>query len=249
MKQFDGHQYRMLEHGLQIEETLAANDVEGVKHLARYWYARSLVLGLSADVNAQRVARRVKVLDAGCGCGYGARILAEGTDADVYGADKDKRALNAAHLDYGTAEHLTFRHVDVEATWPSAFAGVDFISAFDIFEHLAHRDYFLEQCANRLAPTGRLVLYVNTAGREVFDPKPSDAKCRYDAATLYAQLSRYFAAVRTAYTTPCLPFADTLTAIGSHIAQNYTGAWFDVAEGLLVCDGPKPGSVVSIVKN
>src|SRR4051812_19298073 len=56
------------------------------EHLTRYWYAGSF-------------ARGRRVLDAGCGLGYGTRILAEAGAAEATGVDIAEAVVEAARAD------------------------------------------------------------------------------------------------------------------------------------------------------
>lgn len=103
------------------------------------------------------------VLDAGCGEGYGADLVAD-------------RAHRVIALDYDavTVTHVARRYPRVDvvrgnlAALPLATAGVDVVLNFQVVEHLWDQPGFLAECARVLRPGGRLML--STPNRLTFSP-------------------------------------------------------------------------------
>ena len=72
------------------------------------------------------------VIDAGCGCGYGAAMLAESCRADVTAIDNSRKAIAYAREHY-SRDGITWRNVSLaSARLPDA----DAIVAFEVIEHV-----------------------------------------------------------------------------------------------------------------
>ncbi|HXM39770.1 MAG TPA: methyltransferase domain-containing protein [Bryobacteraceae bacterium] len=112
------------------------------EHLARYAFAA-------------RLARGKRVLDAGCGAGYGAAELAASA-LSVVGADIAAEAVMFAHAHY-QRPNLEFEQAACIAL-PHPDAAFDLVVAFEVIEHLpAWRDFLLE-VRRVLAPTGQFIV-------------------------------------------------------------------------------------------
>ncbi|TNC23361.1 class I SAM-dependent methyltransferase [Amycolatopsis alkalitolerans] len=103
------------------------------------------------------------VLEAGCGEGYGAALIA-------------KRAARVLALDYDepTVRHVARRYPQLGtvrgnlAFLPVASSTVDVVANFQVLEHLWDQAGFLAECRRVLRPGGRLV--VTTPNRLTFTP-------------------------------------------------------------------------------
>jgi SAM-dependent methyltransferase len=112
------------------------------EHVARYAFAA-------------RLARGKRVLDAGCGAGYGAAELAQSA-LSVVGSDIAAEAVAFAREHY-RLPHLAFEQASCTAL-PHSDAAFDLVVAFEVIEHLnAWRD-FLVEARRVLAPTGQFVV-------------------------------------------------------------------------------------------
>jgi SAM-dependent methyltransferase len=112
------------------------------EHVARYAFAA-------------RLAKGRRVLDAGCGSGYGAAKLAQ--DArEVLGIDVSQDAVDDARQQYQAAT-LRFECADC-LNIPAADGSFDLVVAFEIIEHVSDWRRFLEQARRVLAPDGRFVV-------------------------------------------------------------------------------------------
>lgn len=103
------------------------------------------------------------VLEAGCGEGYGAGLIAT-TAARVLALDYDEpttrhvaAAYPAADVVRGNLAHL-----------PLAAGSVDVVANFQVIEHLWDQDGFLAECMRVLRPGGRLLC--TTPNRLTFTP-------------------------------------------------------------------------------
>jgi len=112
------------------------------EHLARYAFAA-------------RLARGKRVLDAGCGAGYGAAELAESA-LSVVGADIAAEAVAFARQHY-RLPHLEFERASCTAL-PHPDGAFDLVVAFEVIEHLAAWRDFLVEVRRVLAPTGQFIV-------------------------------------------------------------------------------------------
>ncbi|GAA3575944.1 class I SAM-dependent methyltransferase [Amycolatopsis ultiminotia] len=103
------------------------------------------------------------VLEAGCGEGYGAGLIA-----------RHARRVLALDYDVPTTEHVARRYPDVAvaranlAYLPVPVGAVDVVANFQVIEHLWDQDGFLAECFRALRPGGKLL--VTTPNRLTFTP-------------------------------------------------------------------------------
>jgi SAM-dependent methyltransferase len=112
------------------------------EHLARYAFAA-------------RLARGKRVLDAGCGAGYGAAELAESARS-VVGADIAAEAVTFARAHY-SPPGLQFEQASCTAL-PHRDGVFDLVVAFEVIEHLPGWRDFLLEVRRVLAPTGQFIV-------------------------------------------------------------------------------------------
>lgn len=124
-----------------------------------YWFRRHEV----AYVEFAGPCRDAVVLEAGCGEGYGADLLARHARM-VIGLDYDRL----------TATHVAGRYPRVRAVLgnlaalPLAASTVDVVASLQVIEHLWDQEGFLAECARVLRPGGRLL--ITTPNRLTFSP-------------------------------------------------------------------------------
>jgi SAM-dependent methyltransferase len=124
-----------------------------------YWFRRH-------EVVYERLASRcvgLDVLEAGCGEGYGADLIA-GVARRVIGLDYDESAVAHVRARYPRVE---MRHGNL-AELPLADGEVDVVVNFQVIEHLWDQGQFVAECARVLRPGG--VLLVSTPNRITFSP-------------------------------------------------------------------------------
>jgi 2-polyprenyl-3-methyl-5-hydroxy-6-metoxy-1,4-benzoquinol methylase len=119
--------------------TWVANSAD---HLARYLHAAGMVQGR-------------RVLDAGCGLGYGAAILKEAGALRVQAVDIDEPSIVQARNSY-PIDGLDYRVDDCE-TLANVDGPFDLVCNFENIEHLQHPDRFLQQAARLLTDEGALL--------------------------------------------------------------------------------------------
>ena len=150
------------------------------EHLARYAFA-------------SRYAAGKRVLDCGCGTGYGTAELAEAA-AEVMGIDLSADAINYAceryarpNVRYATGSCLALPFPD---------GSFDLAVAFEVIEHLMDFRRFLAECARVLDPAGLLIastpnkLYYAEA-RAQSGPNPYHEH-EFEAAEFREELSNVF---------------------------------------------------------
>jgi len=116
----------------------------------------TFIQSLAAYEYALTKAANARVIDAGCGEGYGSALLADRA-AFVLGLDQSAEAAAWAAGKYGTSDRLGFAAADVTAL-PVADATVDLVCCFQVIEHLPDPAAFLAEVRRALAPGGVLVL-------------------------------------------------------------------------------------------
>ncbi|MBS1854100.1 MAG: methyltransferase domain-containing protein [Acidobacteria bacterium] len=112
------------------------------EHMARYTFA-------------VRLARGKRVLDAGCGAGYGTAELAS-TAERVTGIDVAADAVEFARAHYAAA-NLAFEQASATAL-PFPDASFDLVVAFEMIEHLEDWRGFLAEARRVLTPSGQLIV-------------------------------------------------------------------------------------------
>jgi SAM-dependent methyltransferase len=112
------------------------------EHLARYHFA-------------SRLARSKRVLDAGCGTGYGSALLSQDALV-VYGVDVAHEAALHARTHY-SQPNLHFAQGSCAAL-PVASSSLDLIVAFEVIEHIAEWREFLAEARRVLRPSGQFVV-------------------------------------------------------------------------------------------
>jgi SAM-dependent methyltransferase len=119
-----------------------------------YWFRRHEV----AYLRLQHHCAGARVLEAGCGEGYGAALLA-GSARLVIGLDYD--AITAAHV--------AARYPEVHVVRGNlAHLPLDVVANLQVIEHLWDQAGFLRECIRVLRPGG--LLLVSTPNRITFSP-------------------------------------------------------------------------------
>ena len=135
------------------ERTIPDLDIEN------YWFRRH-------EVVYQRLAKHCvgrDVLEAGCGEGYGADLLA-GVARRVVALDYDAAAVAHVGNRYPRVEVMQANLAEL----PLPTASVDVVVNFQVIEHLWDQAQFIGECARVLRPSG--VLMVSTPNRITFSP-------------------------------------------------------------------------------
>jgi SAM-dependent methyltransferase len=149
-----------------------------VEHLVRYWWAA-------------RIARGRRTLDAGCGLGYGAAMLADAGARSVAAVDVGEAVVEAARA--RVPEGVTCHVGDIRelAFDDDAF---ELIVCFEVIEHVDEQDRALDELRRVLAPGG--LLAISSPNREVYVPGNPHHVHEYVPDELEAALLHRWANVR-----------------------------------------------------
>ncbi|HYC00266.1 MAG TPA: class I SAM-dependent methyltransferase [Candidatus Limnocylindrales bacterium] len=117
-------------------------DYDFARHVAAYRFASTLSAGK-------------RVLDAGCGEGFGTQIIAD-VAKEVVGVDYSDQAISECRRLW-SKPNLRFQQVDL--TRPGSFTDTfDVVLNFQVIEHIADPLPFLRGLHARLAPEGVLIM-------------------------------------------------------------------------------------------
>ncbi|HZZ47974.1 MAG TPA: class I SAM-dependent methyltransferase [Pseudonocardia sp.] len=124
-----------------------------------YWFRRHE----AAYLHLSERCTDAVVLEAGCGEGYGAALLAR-TARRVVGLDYDAATVTHVARRYGQVSVLRGNL----ASLPIRTRAVDVVVNFQVIEHLWDQAAFLDECARVLRPGGSLL--ISTPNRITFSP-------------------------------------------------------------------------------
>jgi len=146
---------------MTAHDSLALTGERTVPGLAEenYWFRRH-------EVVYRRLAGRCAgrdVLEAGCGEGYGADLIAD-VARSVIGLDYDE--LTVAHV-RARYPRVDIRHGNL-ASLPLGYGSVDAVVNFQVIEHLWDQPGFVAECFRVLRPGGLLLM--STPNRITFSP-------------------------------------------------------------------------------
>ena len=133
----------------RFEPEAANPSLMKAEHWARYRLAAKLAAGK-------------RVLDAGCGTGYGTRLLKDAGASEITGIDVSPTAVAAARERCAEA---TLLEGDLTGTGlaPGSF---DLITCFEVIEHLEAQAEVVNELHRLLAPEG--VLLISSPNRDVY---------------------------------------------------------------------------------
>jgi len=146
---------------MSAHDSLALTGERTVPGLAEenYWFRRhEVVYWRLVECCADR-----DVLEAGCGEGYGADLIAD-VARRVIGLDYDE--LTVAHV-RARYPRIDVRHGNLAAL-PLPDGSVDVVVNFQVIEHLWDQPQFVAECARVLRPGGALLM--STPNRITFSP-------------------------------------------------------------------------------
>ena len=152
-------------------------DLVEAEHLARYAWAAPLVAGR-------------RVLDAGCGLGYGSAALAHAGAQHVTGVDIAEAVVQAGRESAGPQVELRtgdVRSLDFE---DGSFGAV---VCFEVIEHVEERDAVLAELHRVLEPDG--LLLISSPNRDVYVPGNPHHVHEYTPPELREHLAGHFANV------------------------------------------------------
>ena len=113
-----------------------------VEHSARYYFAAQIAVG-------------ARVLDVGCGVGYGSKLLVEAGAHEVVAFDLSSDAIEHAKAYY---THPNIRFAVGDATRFDFGCGFDLVTCFELIEHVDRQNDVLECISRALGSDGVLVI-------------------------------------------------------------------------------------------
>lgn len=152
-------------------------------HVASYRWAAPLVAGR-------------RVLDDGCGSGYGAAELAA-VAGSVDAVDASSAAIAHAAARF-RRDNLRFACIDPRQALPFADGAFDVVVSFQVIEHVADDARYIAEAHRVLAPGGQLLLITPDRGHRLFPGQRPWNRWHlreYDAPGLAALVRRHFATV------------------------------------------------------
>ncbi len=157
-----------------------------------YWFTRHLV----AYRMAGELAEGKRVIDVGCGEGYGPALLAVSA-VDVLGVDITPEVIRHARACYG-APNLSFEVMDVNSL-DVPDGSLDLAVSLQVIEHLTDESGYIEEIARVLRPDGTAL--ITTPNRLTISPG-SDAPINpfhlreYAPEEFRSELARHFGRVK-----------------------------------------------------
>lgn len=171
------------------------------EHLARYHWASTFCEGR-------------RVLDAGCGVGYGARMLKQAGASEVLAVDISEATIEVASND--VPEGVVCEVADLRAlSLPDD--SFDLIVCFEVIEHVEEQDRVLDELARVLRPGG--LLLISSPNRGHYVPGNPHHHHEYVPSELRAALESRFGAARL-----LVQHAMLASAIGAPRGQQFSGA-------------------------
>ncbi len=140
---------RVADRGLRIvvgswEEIVNCGELCHIMHAYRYWWV------------LQHVKKGSRILDLGCGSGYGSWYLANNQN-DVLGFDPDTRSISWA------INHFT--HDGLSLTYTTSLDEREKFDYIVCFEVLEHDSSVVETALNHLSPGGTLIISTANGGK------------------------------------------------------------------------------------
>jgi SAM-dependent methyltransferase len=126
----------------RIQPGTALWDTHYPEHLQRYGFV------------AAQMRTGARVLDAGCGCGYGAAYLADHGAGKVVAIDVSAEALKIARERFDRPSVVWLEEDCHTLTAAEAHAPFDVICSLENLEHLAEPERFLDRALDLLGPEG-----------------------------------------------------------------------------------------------
>jgi SAM-dependent methyltransferase len=136
----------------------------GIWH-ENYWFRRHE----AAYHAAVPFCRGARVVDAGCGEGYGTALLSEEAGARVLALDYDAVTVRHVRSAYPGANVARANLVSM----PVRAGAAEVVASLQVVEHLWDQQRFVRECARALRPAGTLIL--STPNRLTFTPAGAPA--------------------------------------------------------------------------
>ncbi len=141
-------------------------------------------------IEQRRKPGTIKILDCGCGAGYGSLILGELTNSEVVGADVDDEAVQIARMLHLGERNILFQRKPLEEKAKNG-ERFDYLVSLETMEHVEHPRLFLEAALELLQEEGSLFLSVPHWRFHGTDLN-SDHRTNWTLEKLTALFQRYF---------------------------------------------------------
>ena len=105
---------------------------------------------------AHELCKGKRTLDYGCGEGYGTAILAKNASS-VVGVDVDPEAIKHSKDLYADFSNATFQRLE-SSLLPFPDGHFEFITCFEVIEHVTNQEEILSELSRVLSPTGTLLI-------------------------------------------------------------------------------------------
>jgi SAM-dependent methyltransferase len=129
-------------------------------HIARYNFAKVQL--------ESSETKKINLLDAACGVGYGSNFLAGNLNCTVTAVDRSAEALTVANNNFRTTS-IRFLEDDCHTLEAAAAYGTyDAIVSFETLEHLPYPEKFIAACYQNLTTGGKLI--ISTPNQNVSSP-------------------------------------------------------------------------------
>ena len=172
---------------------------------------------------AQKYTEGKRVLDFGCGSGYGTAMIAASA-ARTIGVDVAADAVAFASDRFGT-ETLSFQQVDADGALPFDDGSFDTVLSFQVFEHVADEQRYLREISRVLTAGGTLLLVTPDRSTRLLplqQPWNRWHLREYSDASLKRQLDRVFEGVRI------LKMSGDLDTIGIELSRCSRLKWLSL---------------------
>lgn len=166
----------------RFEPARMRGELVEAEHLARYEWAAGHAAGR-------------RVLDAGCGAGYGAEVLRRGGASAYVGVDVAEEAVRDASERFAEAKDVRFERADL-ADLPMRDATFEAVVCFEVIEHVDDQERVIDELRRVLGPEG--VLLVSSPNRPEYPPGNPFHTRELDSAEFLSLLGERFTRVRPA---------------------------------------------------
>lgn len=145
----------------QLERGIIKLEPTGERMIVEEYHASAedhliYLMHMASYAFAERHARGKRVLDFGCGSGYGSALVAK-TAGSVHAVDVAQEAIDYARTKFSRS-NLEFSRVPPDARLPFDDKSFDLVLSFQVFEHVRDIGRYLAEIERVLAPGGRLIL-------------------------------------------------------------------------------------------
>ena len=106
---------------------------EVIRHRSSYFFFRKVIENDLALIGGEAIP--VRIVDLGCGIGYGCRILSELPNSQILGVERSRECLEYARVYYG-GENIDYRAENLLEYIPR-MSEYDYVVSRGVFEHVA----------------------------------------------------------------------------------------------------------------